>query len=130
MKILTGNLRGQTITFRPVRRLRPTADKTRKAIFDMLQGELVGKRILDLFSGTGALGIEALSSGADYVTFVELDRSQALSIEKSLSGLRQINRTKIIMGDSLKIVAELSEAGKKFNLVFLDPTYDKGLGEK
>ena len=87
MKILTGALRGRKVLFKPNPNLRPTADKTRKAIFDMLQGGLEGAKVLDLFSGTGALGFEALSSGAEFVTFVESERAQALEIKKSLEKL-------------------------------------------
>ena len=84
MKILTGSLRGRTLRFRDNPHLRPTADKVRKAIFDRLQGQVADKTVLDLFSGTGALGFEALSECARRVTFVELNADQAEAIRENL----------------------------------------------
>ena len=87
MKILTGDLRGRVISYKHNPYIRPTSDKARKAIFDMLQGTLENKNVLDLFSGTGALGFEAFSQGADSVTFVELERSQAEAIDAGANGI-------------------------------------------
>jgi 16S rRNA (guanine966-N2)-methyltransferase len=130
MKILTGSLRGQTIAFKPNRHLRPTADKTRKAIFDMLQGSLDGARVLDLFSGTGALGFEALSNGAESVTFVEIEKTQDLTIEKNLAKLGLYEKGEVIVSDAIKAIERFSEERRKFDFIFMDPPYEKGFGEK
>ena len=130
MKILTGDLKGRAIFFKPNRHLRPTADKTRKAIFDMLQGQMEGKRVLDLFSGTGALGFEALSSGARFVTFVEKEKNQAALIQKNLITLGMSDKARVMIGDFLMGVEELSREEESFDFIFIDPPYDKGLGEK
>ena len=95
MKILTGALRGQRILFRPNPHLRPTADKARKAIFDMFQGAMEGKRVLDLFSGTGALGFEALSQGAAHVTFVEKNKVQCSEISANLERFHWTDQTDV-----------------------------------
>ena len=130
MKILTGSLRGQKILFSPVVSLRPTADKVRKAIFDSLQGQVEGAEILDLFSGTGALGFEALSLGAKHVTFVEADPALAGEIKEHLSRLGLEGNAAVFNQDALKTLRGLSEKNAHFDLVFLDPPYHLGLALK
>ncbi len=130
MKILTGYLRGRAIDYKPNPALRPTSDKSRKAIFDILQGQVKDKTALDLFSGTGAVGLEALSQGASFVTFIENEKSQALSIKNNLSTLDLTSKSQVLIGDSLSFIAKLSREEKEFDFVFLDPPYEMGLGEK
>ncbi len=124
MKILTGRLHGQRLNFRPNPHLRPTADKARKAIFDMLQGQIQGKRVLDLFSGTGALGFEALSQGADHVTFVEKDKFQCREILGNLTRLQLTQQASVCCEQTLEALQRLSGSDKVFDFVFLDPPYD------
>ena len=130
MKILTGSLRGRRITFRPSPELRPTSDKARKAIFDMFQGEMEGKRVLDLFSGTGALGLEALSQGAEQVTFVDSDRAQCRDISANLEQVGLTARTTVVCADALEALRRLSVSGPSFDFVFIDPPYDDGMASK
>ena len=126
MKILTGRLRGQTILFRPNPNLRPTSDKARKAIFDMLQGAFENRRALDLFSGTGALGFEALSQGASYAAFVENNVFQCRKIEENLSRFKMTDAARIYEEDVLEWVrTQTSEA--PFDFIFLDPPYAETL---
>lgn len=130
MKILTGALRGKPILFKPNPRLRPTSDKTRKAIFDMLQGGLEEKNVLDLFSGTGSLGFEALSQGAARVTFVEMNRAQCDKIKENLVCLGLNGRAEVVNLDAVAAVGSFSRQKIYFDLVFLDPPYEKGLAER
>lgn len=130
MKILTGALRGKPILFKPNPKLRPTSDKTRKAIFDMLQGGLEEKNVLDLFSGTGALGFEALSQGAARVTFVEMNRAQCDKIKENLIRLELTDRAQVVNLDAVAAVGSYSRQESTFDLVFLDPPYEKGLAER
>lgn len=123
MKILTGRLRGQKISFRPDPRLRPTTDKARKAIIDMLQGALEKRRVLDLFSGTGALGFEALSQGAAHVTFVEEDLSQCQQIRQGLKRWDLGDSAEVCHGEVLEWIRERGNKKKPFDLVFFDPPY-------
>lgn len=130
MRILTGLLRGQTILFKPNPDLRPTSDKARKAMFDMLQGEIEGRTVLDLFSGTGALGYEALSQGAKRVVFVEKEKGQCRKIEENLKKWDAGSRTEVCHQDVLLwIDAEGADAGP-FDLIFLDPPYAAGVGQE
>jgi 16S rRNA (guanine966-N2)-methyltransferase len=111
--------------------LRPTSDRVREAIFNLLingrQGNLVaGARVLDLFAGTGALGLEALSRGATEVTFVD-DGAKALALLKAnIAKMRAEGETRILRQDGARLPPN---AGTPFALVFMDPPYSKGLGE-
>jgi 16S rRNA (guanine966-N2)-methyltransferase len=124
MKVLTGSLRGRTLIFEPDPQLRPTADKARKAVFDMLQGALEGRRVLDLFSGTGAMGYEALSNGAAEVEFVEQSRAQCKKIEANLAKLGIGSQARVHAADAVEWVKRLRHA---FDIIFLDPPYDTPL---
>lgn len=126
MKILTGSLRGRNIQFRPTPGLRPTADKVRKAIFDTLQGALVDKKVLDLFSGTGAIGFETLSNGAKQVIFVEENKNQVRQISDNLKNLNLLSCTEVICQDSIQAIKDLEDEDQAFDFVFADPPYDKG----
>ena len=127
MKILTGRLRGQKIEFKPNPHLRPTADKVRQAVFNMLQGEIEGKKVLDLYSGTGAFGIEALSSGAKTVVFVEKNAAQCRAIKRSLEFLKLPDRARVENSDAVKAIERFAAEALTFDLIFLDPPYEKGL---
>lgn len=126
MKILTGTLRGRQISFKANRYLRPTADKVRKAVFDALGEAVAGTKVLDLFSGTGALGIEALSGGAAEAVFVEIDKRQAAKINENLKALGLEKKAKVICLDAVKAIETLHRQGEMFGLVFLDPPYGEG----
>ena len=110
--------------------LRPTSDRVREAIFNLLinahGNPVTGARVLDLFAGTGALGLEALSRGALAVTFVD-DGAKALGlIRANIAKMRAEGETRVIRQDTRKLG---QNAGSAYGLVFLDPPYDKGLGE-
>jgi 16S rRNA (guanine966-N2)-methyltransferase len=110
--------------------LRPTSDRVREAIFNLLinahGNPVAGARVLDLFAGTGALGLEALSRGAAEVTFVD-DGTKALAlIRANIAKMRAESETKVIRQDARKLGVN---PGAPFGLVFLDPPYGKGLGE-
>lgn len=131
MKILTGSLRGQKIFNHKVSEtLRPTSDKVRKAIFDALQGAVEEKNILDLFGGTGALGIEALSLGAGAVTIVEMDRLRSLKIEENLKRLGLSGKANVLTDDVFKALPRLERSNTYFDVIFLDPPYEKNLAQR
>lgn len=130
MKILCGALRGRVIPFKANPHLRPTSDKARKALFDALQGAVEDRAVLDLFSGTGALGFEALSLGAGRVVFVESDRGQAAKIKQCAEALGVSDRAVVECAAALSAIASHAKKKDYFDLVFLDPPYDKGLAAK
>jgi 16S rRNA (guanine966-N2)-methyltransferase len=111
--------------------LRPTSDRVREAIFNLLinahGNPVTGARVLDLFAGTGALGLEALSRGAAEATFVD-DGTKALALLKAnIAKLRAEAETRILRQDATRLP---SNPGAPFNLIFLDPPYGKALGER
>lgn len=134
MRIVGGKWRGRRLaTFSkkfPINDLRPTMDRVRETLFNILQhGDFITirkARVLDLFSGTGALGLEALSRGADHVSFVDT-KEKSLELVRENTILLQANKEVTILNkDATNLI---KNTGKAFNLIFLDPPYGKGLGE-
>lgn len=109
--------------------LRPTSDRMREAIFNLLINShavpLAGARVLDLFAGTGALGLEALSRGAAHCTFVDDGTAARAVLRQNIEKMRAMGATKVFRRDATKLG---ENRGPGFNLVFLDPPYGKGLG--
>jgi 16S rRNA (guanine966-N2)-methyltransferase len=118
VRIVAGEFKGRPLVAPRGRRTRPTADRVREALFSML-GDVSGARVLDLYAGSGALGIEALSRGAGSAVFVERDARAAAAIERNLAslGLEQ----SVVRQD---VVRFLGRAEGPFDLVFCDPPYD------
>jgi 16S rRNA (guanine966-N2)-methyltransferase len=114
----------------PAAHLRPTSDRVRESLFNILQGgrygtPLAGARVLDLFAGTGALGLEALSRGAVFATFIENGATALALLRENIAKTRTQAETTILPRD-----ATAPGAGQPHDLVFLDPPYGKGLGEQ
>ncbi len=112
--------------------LRPTTDRVRESLFNVLQGgkfgtPLEGARVLDLFAGTGALGLEALSRGADHICFVDDGRKAQQLIRQNIKICSCAQSTQILNVNALKLPQNTNQA---FDLIFLDPPYEKQLGEK
>lgn len=127
MKILTGKWKGRNI-YMPAG-IRPTSNLLRKALFDILGHDLDGVSFLDLFAGSGAVGLEALSSGAQTVIFVEKDLHCSRVIEDNLRLLkvpleeRVASRVQVLPADAILAIKALAGKGKKFDFVFADPPY-------
>jgi 16S rRNA (guanine966-N2)-methyltransferase len=133
MRIVGGTLRGRELAGPKHEGLRPTSDRVREAVFNILTHgiagfTLEGAKVLDLFAGTGALGLEALSRGASYCLFVEDDADARALIRRNIEAFGLTGVTRIYRRDA----THLGPAGKHtgFTLVFLDPPYGKGLGER
>jgi 16S rRNA (guanine966-N2)-methyltransferase len=108
----------------PARGVRPTTDRVKEAIFSTLAPDLNAAKVLDLFAGSGNLGIESLSRGALQVTFVDKSSLCTRFIEKNLATLGVHESAKVIKSDVFAFVRQCTE---EFNLIFMDPPYDKGL---
>ncbi len=133
MRIVAGRFRGATLAAPKTNDIRPTSDRVREAIFNILahgiEGlELEGARVLDLFAGTGALGLEALSRGASYVHFVEESADARGLIRRNIETLGAMGETKIYRRDATKLGVRGSL--RPFNLIFADPPYGKGLVDR
>ena len=127
MRVITGTARGRRLKELPGLATRPTTDKVKESLFNIVQFDIEGRKVLDLFGGTGQLGIEALSRGAEHVTFVDLSKAAAGVIRENVKACGFSERAQVLQGDAL---AFLSGCREKFGLVFLDPPYESGLLEK
>ncbi len=121
VRVTGGSLRGFQLAEPGGDRLRPTSARVREAIFNVLAARIEDAAVLDLFAGTGALGIEALSRGAARAVFVENHRSSARSIVQSLARAGMSERGSVVRG---ALPGALDAAESPFDLIFLDPPYD------
>ena len=132
MRIVGGRLRGRTLAAPKSRAIRPTADRLREALFNILThaygDPVTGARVLDLFAGTGALGLEAMSRGASFTLFVDDGAEARALIRQNVEALGVAAVTKIFRRDAAKLGS--AHPVEPFSLVFLDPPYGKGLAEK
>jgi 16S rRNA (guanine966-N2)-methyltransferase len=126
LRIVAGTLRGSRLAVPDVPGLRPTPDRVRETLFNWLAPVIDGARCLDLYTGTGALGIEALSRGAGECVFVERDRTLARLLRENLLRLK-LENFRVIEGDAL---AMLTGAAQPFDVVFLDPPFTENLWEE
>jgi 16S rRNA (guanine966-N2)-methyltransferase len=122
MRVIAGSRKGHRLEAPRGRDTRPTSDRVREAAF-MLAGPVDGANVLDLFAGSGAMGIEALSRGAERATFVEGDNRAAAVIQKNLDKLR-LTGARIVRSDASRALAAEAAAGAKYDLVLVDPPYD------
>ena len=124
MRVITGTARGRRLKELEGLETRPTTDRVKEGIFNIIQFDIEGRKVLDLFAGTGQLGIEALSRGAASAVFVD-QRREAVSLVRenlSLTGFSQ--RARVVGGEALGFLASARE---RFDLIFLDPPYASGL---
>jgi 16S rRNA (guanine966-N2)-methyltransferase len=121
MRIIAGTHRGHTIYAPRGRDTRPTSDRVRENVFNIL-GSVEGANVLDLFAGSGALGLEALSRGAARAVFAENDREAVRAIERNLDKLRLAGT--VLRQDAVTVLAAEAGAGRKYDLVLVDPPYE------
>ncbi len=131
MRVIGGVLRGRRLaSFRGLA-IRPTSDMVREAVFNVLPPDFPrDKMVLDLFAGTGAMGIEALSRGAESALFIDRARGAVSIIWKNIRALGLEDRAVVVRSDVLSALERLGREGKRFGLVFIDPPYEAGLVEK
>ncbi|MEL7130331.1 MAG: 16S rRNA (guanine(966)-N(2))-methyltransferase RsmD [Pseudomonadota bacterium] len=134
MRIVAGKYKGHRLTTPSGRRTRPTADRTREAIFNVLSHAdwappLEGAAIIDLFAGSGALGFEALSRGGSHCLFVETEASARGAIRTNAEALQVFGTTQVHRRSAISLGPMPSKFKTAFNLAFLDPPYGKGLAE-
>jgi len=144
LRIISGEHKGRILSSVKKSKIRPSSDKVKGSIFNVLKDEVLGKRVLDLFAGSGNLGIEALSRGAEFVTFVDSSSQSSKIIKKNLESLNLDQRSELIVKDCFKVVSKLSARGatpaggqgsaygrqRKFGVIFADPPYLRGFAQK
>jgi 16S rRNA (guanine966-N2)-methyltransferase len=130
MRIIGGEFKSRLIMMPKGVDIRPTQDKVRQAIFNLLS-DVNGKRVLELFAGSGALGIEAISRGASHAVFVDNNFRCTETIRKNLQSLRiDVNYYDIIRANALSALPGIAKDEKRFDLVFMDPPYHLGMAKK
>ena len=126
MRVIGGSAGGRKLLSPPGTRVRPTADRVKEALFSILLsrfGNFCGLTILDLFAGTGNLGIEALSRGCDHAVFVDSHPQSIRTIRDNLQLTGFTNSAEVISGDAVKVMKQLQQRSTSFDIVFLDPPY-------
>ena len=134
MRIVSGEFRGKTLVAPVGLATRPTSDRARQSIFNILEHAawsqgVRGCRVIDLFAGSGGLGFEALSRGAAYCIFVETDEAARGAIRDNVDALGLFGRTRVHRRDATDLGVRPGADGPVFELAFLDPPYAKGMGE-
>ena len=127
MRVIAGLAKGREIIAPKGLNTRPTLAKVKEAIFGMIQFDIEGSAVLDLFSGSGGLGIEAISRGAECVTFCDHDRAAYSAVKANLKRLEFEDRADVRFGDSIALITTLAHEGKQFDIVLLDPPYESDL---
>ncbi|MBU4388467.1 MAG: 16S rRNA (guanine(966)-N(2))-methyltransferase RsmD [Proteobacteria bacterium] len=127
LRIIGGELRGRKLYTVPGTLIRPTADRLRESIFNILSNLVKEAVVLDLFAGTGALGIEALSRGAESAVFIDDSKAALSVVERNVQSCAVDNRSQIIRWNIVKNLNCLRSIGSKFDLVFMDPPYNNGM---
>ncbi len=128
MRIIAGTYKGRRIDF--PRHIRPTQDKARQAVFDILARAVKDARVLDLFAGSGALGLEALSRGAREAVFIERDRRSLAVLARNVEVLGVAGKTQTFLKNTGLALSILVKKGRIFDIVLADPPYHKGLAKK
>lgn len=123
MKIISGIYKGRNIIGYDIEGTRPTQDRVRESLFGMIQSYLIDSDILDLFAGTGSLGLESLSNGAISVTFVDKNPKCTNNIKKTIELFQVKEETTILNLDYKKALEHLKNKNKSFDIIFLDPPY-------
>ena len=126
MRVITGTARGRRLKELQGMETRPTTDKVKESLFSIIQFDIEGRRVLDLFAGTGQLGIEALSRGAAEAVFVDRRPDAVRLVQENLALCGFTDRARVKSGDALAYL----KSGEKFDLIFLDPPYGTGMLEK
>lgn len=135
MRIVAGSLKGRAIAAPDGQGTRPTSDRARQAIFNVLEHAawaepIAGARVIDLYAGSGALGFEAISRGAAFALFVETDDEARGAIRENADAYGLMGRTRVHRRSATDLGERPGSAGEAFTLAFLDPPYRQGLGEQ
>ena len=124
LRIVSGVLRGRKLHSIAGRSIRPTADRLRESLFNILSDKVRGAVVLDLFAGTGALGIEAISRGADFALFLDKHKQAVSLIEQNIRMCAIEGRTQVIQWDVIRNLNCIRSSQRSFDIVFMDPPYN------
>ncbi len=130
MRIITGDFKGRRLEMPVGNDIRPTTEKVKEALFSMISGNLYDAVCVDLFSGTGNLGLEALSRGAEKCYFADNSRASLELTKRNIAMCRAEESATVIAGDYERALSQIAGKGEKVDVFFLDPPYKKGLYER
>lgn len=127
MRVIAGTAKGLPLKMIDGLDTRPTTDRIKETLFNMLQMDIFGARFLDLFSGSGAIGIEALSRGAEYTVFVEKNKEMLTCIQENLHFTKLDKKASVMGNDVFHALRSLEMKKEPFHIIFMDPPYNQGL---
>lgn len=127
MRVIAGTRRRLSLETLDSEETRPTTDRIKETLFNMLQFDVPGTRFLDLFAGSGGIGIEALSRDARFCTFCELNKKAAAVLEGNIARTRFQEQSEILRGDYQICLQKLKSRGRQYDIVFMDPPYQQGM---
>ncbi len=130
MRIITGKARGLKLVTPKNYLVRPTADRVKEALFNIIQSRIPGSTVLDAFAGTGNLGLEAWSRGAEQIVYFDKSRESLKLVRANVEKAQAGEAVTLIHTDAVNGLAMMAQQGKRFDVVFSDPPYDKGLNQK
>ncbi|MBA3956961.1 MAG: 16S rRNA (guanine(966)-N(2))-methyltransferase RsmD [Parachlamydiaceae bacterium] len=125
MRIVSGIFKNRTLLTPKGLDTRPTSERMRATLFNICQNYIENARFLDLFAGSGAIGLEALSRGASHATFVDMSKESCLCIKKNIASLNAQQQTTVLHGD---VLAQLKRLPHQYDIIFVDPPYELNLG--
>ena len=123
MRIISGTARGRSLAAPAGMGTRPTQDHVRESLFNIIRWDVQDSKVLDLFAGTGALSLEAVSRGAEHAVMIDMDREACSVIKKNMETTRLGDKCRLIARDYRQAMDQLAREGEKFDLVFIDPPY-------
>ena len=129
MRVISGSARGLKLLSPEGLHTRPTTDRIKETLFNIMQPDIYLSDFLDLFSGSGAIGIEALSRGAEFCVFVDNALSSTKIITRNIEAAHVADRSRIIKSDVFAAISDLGKAGEAFDIIFMDPPYAEGFNE-
>lgn len=130
MRVIAGEFKGRPIETVSNHLTRPTSDKVKESVFNIIGPYFNGGSVLDLFAGSGGLGIEALSRGMRQAIFIDQQKRAVQTIKKNLRDLKLLNRTEVYQNDAFRAVKSLGKRSLKFDLIFIDPPYKKDVYQR
>lgn len=126
MRIITGKARGLQLTVPKTYDVRPTADRVKESVFNIIGSKIIGADVLDLFAGTGNLGLESWSRGAATITFIDESKDSLNLVKSNIAKCRAEKACRIIKGSAPQVAGQLALQGNLFDFAFCDPPYNKG----
>lgn len=130
MRIISGELKSRKLKFPKTRLTRPMTDRSKETVFNILGGLVIGKHVLDLYAGSGSLGLEALSRGSLDAVFVDKSPMAIKTIQENIAALELARKATCMQADVLLTIDKLRKKGALFSLVFIDPPFDQGWVKK